>query len=248
LEGGPVGCLLIHGFTGSPPEMRPMGEHLAAHGVTVSAPLLAGHGTTPEDMARATRQDWYETVQVAHRELLQCCEEVFVAGFSLGSLLAVHLAVRHHVAGLVLLSPAFWVRDWRIHVLPIARHFVRFVPKELEAENSDLADPAARKCFWSYDVNSTAAAYQATILQRQSRAELQKVHQPTLVVYAVRDQSIAPHSGPRTYQRIGAQDKELLALHRSGHGLVVDSERQLVFQKVCEWITARQGKGGCWAT
>ena len=160
--------------------------------------------------------------------------------FSLGSLLAVHLAVRHNVAGLVLLSPAFWVRDWRIHVLPIARHLVRFVSKDLEAENGDLADPAAHKCFWSYDVNSTAAAYQATILLRKSRAELQKVHQPTLVVYAVRDQSIAPHSGPRAYQRIGAQDKELLALHQSGHGLVVDSERQLVFQKVDEWISARQ--------
>ncbi len=220
-----------------------MAEYLAARGVTVSAPLLAGHGTTPQDMARATWQDWYGSVQIAHCGLMQCCAEVFVAGFSLGSLLAAHLAVRHDVAGLVLLSPAFWVRDWRIHVLPIARHFVRFVPKDLEAENSDLSDPQARECFWSYDVNSTAAAYQATILQRKSRAELQKVHQPTLVVYAVRDQSIAPYSGPRTFEHIGAQDKEMLALHRSGHGLVVDSERQLVFEKVYEWIAAHRGKG-----
>ena len=83
--------------------MRPMGEYLAARGFTVSAPLLAGHGTTPGDMARATWQDWYESVQIAHRQLSQCCAEVFVAGFSLGSLLAVHLAVRYDVAGLVLL-------------------------------------------------------------------------------------------------------------------------------------------------
>jgi carboxylesterase len=242
IPAGPVGCLLIHGFTGSPPEMRPMGEYLAARGVTASAPRLAGHGTTPEDLACTTWQDWYASVQKAHRELLQCCAEVFVAGFSLGALLAVHLAMHHEVSGLVLLSPGFWVRDWRIGWMPILRHCIKFVPKDLAQENSDLADPEARKRFWCYDVHSTEAAYQYLVLQRLTQSELPRVRQPTLVVYAARDQSIAPYSGPRTYQHIGAKDKELLTLHQSGHGLVVDSERETVFQRTYEWIAARRGE------
>jgi len=53
-EGGEVGCLLVHGFSGSPPEMQPMGDYLAGKGLTVLGVRLAGHGTSPEDMATTT--------------------------------------------------------------------------------------------------------------------------------------------------------------------------------------------------
>jgi carboxylesterase len=33
--GNDTGCLLIHGFTGAPTEMRPLGEFLAGKGYTV---------------------------------------------------------------------------------------------------------------------------------------------------------------------------------------------------------------------
>ncbi len=241
LSAGPVGCLLVHGLTGSPPEMRPMGDYLFKRGLTVSGPRLAGHGTTPQDLARATWQDWYASVETAYIELEQGCGEVFVTGFSLGALLAVHLAVRRGVSGLILISPAFWVGDWRIHVTPLLRRVIRFVPKDLSKENSDLADPEACKRFWSYDVHSTEAGYQTLMLQRVTRSELRRVLQPTLVVYAVRDQNIAPYSGPRTYEQLAAPDKEQLVLHKSGHGIVVDSESGFVFRQVHHWISAHRG-------
>ena len=53
-EGGPTGCLLVHGFSRSPLEMGPMGEYLAGKGLTVLGVRLAGHGTSPEDMAKTT--------------------------------------------------------------------------------------------------------------------------------------------------------------------------------------------------
>jgi len=241
LSAGPVGCLLVHGLTGSPPEMRPMGEYVFERGLTVSGPRLAGHGTTPQDLARTTWQDWYASVETAYIELEQECAEIFVTGFSLGALLAVHLAVRRDVSGLILISPAFWVGDWRIHVTPLLRHVIRFVPKDLSRENSDLADPEARTRFWSYDVHSTEAGYQTLMLQRVTRSELRRVLQPALVVYAVRDQRIAPYSGPRTYEQLAAPDKEQLVLHKSGHGIVVDSESEFVFRQVHDWISARRG-------
>ena len=49
-DGGPVGVLVLHGFTGSPRTVRPWAEHLAAAGLTVRAPLLA----------RARRRTWQE--------------------------------------------------------------------------------------------------------------------------------------------------------------------------------------------
>ena len=45
--GGETGILLIHGFTASPIDLKPIGEIFHNWGYTVNAPLLTGHGTTP---------------------------------------------------------------------------------------------------------------------------------------------------------------------------------------------------------
>ncbi len=92
LEGGPIGVLLIHGFTGAPTEMRLLGEYLNRNGLTVSAPLLPGHGTTVEEMNRCKWTDWTAAVARALAELQDRCDTVFVGGLSMGSLLTLYLA------------------------------------------------------------------------------------------------------------------------------------------------------------
>src|SRR5438128_12657349 len=92
IRGGTRGCLLIHGFAGTPPEMRGLGEYLAAAGYDVMGPLLAGHGLSPEAMALTRWTDWAASAQLAYETLRQDCAEVFVAGQSLRGTLALHLA------------------------------------------------------------------------------------------------------------------------------------------------------------
>jgi len=55
---GPIGCVLLHGFTAAPKEMRPLGDYLAARNYTVRGVRYAGHGTSPQDLARTTQRDW----------------------------------------------------------------------------------------------------------------------------------------------------------------------------------------------
>ena len=62
LPGGPLGVLLIHGFTGAPTEMRLLADDLHWRGMTVSAPLLPGHGTSVEEMNRSRWQEWTDCV------------------------------------------------------------------------------------------------------------------------------------------------------------------------------------------
>ena len=56
-------CLLIHGFTGTPKEMRWMGEYLNEHGYTCLGVRLTGHATDPEDMIRSNWTDWTASVE-----------------------------------------------------------------------------------------------------------------------------------------------------------------------------------------
>ena len=105
-DGGPVGVLVVHGFTGNPQSMRPLAEALAAAGCTVSLPLLPGHGTRVEDMLPTRWEDWSAAAERAYDELAARCEAVCLAGLSMGGTLALWLATRRpEIRGLVLVNP-----------------------------------------------------------------------------------------------------------------------------------------------
>src|SRR2546430_10174597 len=93
LGGGDLACLLLHGLTGSPAEMRPVGEALAKAGFRAVGPLLPGHGTTPEDLLTVTRADLLAAAESALLGLRDA-RRVYLCGLSAGALLAIHLAAR----------------------------------------------------------------------------------------------------------------------------------------------------------
>src|SRR4051794_20792366 len=107
-DGGTVGVLLCHGFTGSPQSLRPWAEHLARAGVTVSLPRLPGHGTTWQEMNRTRWEDWYASLDKAFADLRGHCSETFVMGLSLGGCMALRLAEVHGdaVRGAVVVNPS----------------------------------------------------------------------------------------------------------------------------------------------
>src|SRR5204862_768650 len=108
---GNVGCLLVHGFTSAPWEMRGLGRYLADRGITAAAPLLAGHGTSPQDLHETTWHDWYTSVSNALEELRAMCSTVYVAGLSLGGALAIYTAAQRRkvVAGVVAMSSPIYI-------------------------------------------------------------------------------------------------------------------------------------------
>lgn len=239
LDGGSVGVLLIHGFTGSPPEMRVVGDHLHRKGLTVSAPLLPGHGTTVEELNRCTWTDWTAHAEEALAALQARCETVFVGGLSMGSLLALYLAATHpELAGAILYSPALLVAERLLYLTPILKYLIPTRPKASN-DDGDLTDPEAKLRSWSYEENPVFAAHELLKLIHRVRRLLPQVTCPLLFVHSTLDRSIHPKSVQFTYGRVGSADKEVLALHNSGHNLVVDSEREFVAEETYRFISDR---------
>jgi carboxylesterase len=91
---GQRGVLLVHGFTGSPFEVRLLGEDLARRGFAVEGPLLAGHRATTREMRRAGWHDWLRTASEAFDRLRARVGQrrIAVAGLSMGALLTLELA------------------------------------------------------------------------------------------------------------------------------------------------------------
>jgi carboxylesterase len=127
IEGNKTGLLFIHGFTASPYEGKYIAERLhGKSGLTVSVPLLPGHGTNPDDLRDKTWKDWYNFVEEKLLELKESCTHVFVCGQSMGAAMALRLAVHQTFQGVICLAGAVFLKDWRLILLPLARRMVTY--------------------------------------------------------------------------------------------------------------------------
>ncbi len=235
--GGPMGCLAVHGFTGSTAEMRPLGEYLTARGVAVRAPLLPGHGTLPEELNRVAWQDWVAAAEADLQRLREGCRTVFVAGLSLGALICCELAARHmgELAGMILYAPALRQANPLLPLAPLLRHVVRQWPA---GDDEDLSDPEARERLWHYHTWPVAGAAQLLALQRRVRAELRSLAPPAIVFNSTQDGALHPSSARLLFERLGSTDKELVTLHHSGHCMLVDIEREAILARTMGFIQA----------
>jgi carboxylesterase len=239
LRGGRRGCLLVHGFAGTPPEMRELAEYLAGHGYDVMVPLLAGHGLTPEAM-RATRwRDWVASAEAALDRLRRDCQEVFVGGQSLGGSIALHLAAsRPELRGVVSLAAMGsrrFFHDPRIRFLPLLRYVVRW---QVPDGDCDLGDPDRLLALHSYARRPTVALQSLMHFLSVLERELPQVRQPVLVVHGRRDRTVPVENAPFIFGRLGSPDRTLLWLERSGHAVSVDLEREDLNELVLKWLDA----------
>lgn len=231
-ENGEVGILLIHGFTGTPSEMRPLGEYLAKAGFTVHAPLLAGHGTCPEDLEKTDWQDWLKTVLDAYDTMVQRgVKQVFVAGLSMGGLLAFYLSLHRPVAGLISLCAPIWVQDRRAPYVEIAQFFIRYLPRKGQKS------PEIEQFLVPYDRTPLRAIAQLMRFIRKVRKRLSEVQVPTLVIQAKNDETIVPESANYIYQQISSKEKRLSWYEKSSHIITLDRERGKLFEEIESFIS-----------
>jgi carboxylesterase len=239
IRGGTRGCLLIHGFAGTPPEVRGLGEYLAARGYDVMGPLLAGHGLTPEAMAETRWPDWVRSADDALQALSRDCSDVFVCGQSLGGTLALHLAVTHpSVRGVIAMgamgSPAFF-RDWRLRAIRGLKYLVRWHEPNGEC---DLGDPAALQLLHSYARRPTVCIESLLQFLRLIERELPRLTVPALIMQGRGDRTVDVGNAPFILDRIGSVDKQMIWFERSGHTITVDLEHDRVFETVLNWLNA----------
>jgi carboxylesterase len=256
-EGGPVGLLMIHGLTGMPGEVRPMGERLAAAGYTVRGVLLPGHGG---DLAELFGMSWHRWADAAEAELLALrarCERVVLVGFSLGGLLALYLAARHkqQVSGLVLLAPAMLLRNERQLALSgVAKHVLPWI---YPLQRADFSDPQVRANILQHAPDAdlddpetvaqlrklvrlpTGMIYELIRLKRMLLRNMWRVRQPLLVLQGLLDQTVDPAAAQIVLDRVGSDDKALRFFERSGHLIPHDVEREQVWAAAEEWLAAR---------
>ena len=233
--GNSTGCLLIHGFTGAPTEMRPLGNFLAEKGYSVLGIRLSGHGTKMADIQRSHWQDWAGSVLDGWHLLQSSTDKIILMGLSMGGILALYHASFLPVQGVVSMSTPYQLEpDPKLALLPFLTRIIPYIKKG----ESDWHDPDAAKGHISYEKYPTRAIVQLTHLLQAMRISLPKVTVPALLMHAKGDLSVAPENMSRIYQELGTaeENKEMVWLENSGHVLTRDHEKMTVFNNIHNFV------------
>lgn len=229
-EDGSAACLLLHGFSGSPAEVRLLGEYLAARGFAVKAPLLPGHGTQPEDLRHTRWPQWVRAAEVELAALQARYGKVHVVGFSMGGLVALYLAAHHEVASVTTLACPIKLADWRQILVPLAKYIVPYYPAK-------ISNPEIAAQLDSYDRFPTDAVHSLIRLARQVRKDLPRVQAPLLALQGARDKWIAEESADYITMNAGSAVKEKRLLEGRNHLITLERGREEVFAAVLGWLS-----------
>ncbi len=233
--GNETGILLIHGFTASPIDMKPLGERFRDWGYTVSAPLLAGHGRTPEEMRDTTWKDWLGEADNALVQMMKTCKRIIAVGHSMGGLIVLALAAQHKIDGLVSINAPIHYRDPEFHQAYYLLDKQEYLDKPHKSSEIKITKEGLPhfsylkvpvKCFVSLNKAITSV-----------QTELSKIKCPALIIQCLEDQTIHPSSGGFIEEKLGCQCKEVIYWENEDHYLPLSLARNELAQKIKHFIT-----------
>jgi carboxylesterase len=241
--GGEIGCLCLHGVTASPAEVTWLGRYLSEQGLSVYGPRLAGHGVHPQQLRHLRWQDWYLSALDGYHLLRERCEQVYVAGLSMGGLLTLVLGASVPVDGLVVMAAPVIFQNprrlamarWLKYLRPILHmpDTSGFEARLLEAQKRRGEPPIGRV---RYDDWATQAIEELKKLADTANALLPQITIPTLLLYSEADSTVALANRDHIRARLGSTLVETHTFQKSGHILTQDIEYQQVLERAGKFI------------
>ena len=232
-EGGEIGCLVSHGFTGTTQSMRFVGEFLAHEGrLTVVGPRLKGHGSSVGEMARSSAEDWIRSVEAGLQTLRERCSKIFMTGLSMGGTLTLYMAAMcpDIIRGAIPINGALFVNNPDLAGLA----FMADAPASVPGVGGDIKKPGVTEL--AYEDVPVPAIRQLYALMGVTRELLPRVKCPTLVIQSRDDHIVVPDNAPYIIENVGAEDKRLLWLENSYHVATLDHDQELIARETLKFI------------
>ncbi len=219
-----VGCLVIHGFGGSYREIRPLAEALEEKGVLTKCPRLKGHTGIVSDLKKVCYDDWIASAEAELVCLKAECEEVFIAGFSMGGLIGVQLALKYEVQGLVTINTPIYYLDFSKIVSNIisdlrSREFIN-IKRYLKPSNRL---PVKALLNFRQLLNAT-------------KSRVPEVKTPLMIAQAIDDDVVQHRSAGYLYTRAGSACKQLCTYTRGGHVLLLSETKDALITDIFRFI------------
>jgi carboxylesterase len=230
-----VAFLLIHGFCAAPDEVSSLGQFLAEKGISSYAVRIAGHETSPEDLSKKSRLDWFKSVSDGLDVVKSWNpKHLFVAGFSMGGALALKLASNEDdINGIVLISPAVRIFSTAAKFLPLLKLFVKFKSVDLEQIQKTHGYDLQRT---KYAKEPLSAYSEFLKMTKDVRSVIHRVTMPALIMQGTDDKTISPKNARIVYDGISSSIKEIHMIEGAEHVIPCHPTRSIAYAHIPPFI------------
>lgn len=232
--------ILVHGYTGTPGELRLLGDYLNKQGYPVFGALLPGHGTDVHDLADKTFTDWTDYLMDKVMLAASRYSKVSLVGTSMGASVSLRVAEDGPIHKLVTLSAPIETFD---------EHH-QFAG-EFYQEHPYISKPwhpfegIDEKYYQSYHSYPLRPLYTAFLeIDKMPEGELAKVTCPILIMQSKVEKTVKPVSAKIIYNAVGSKEKEIAWFNNSGHILALGPERHDVYKKVDNFLEKNEPEEG----
>ena len=234
-----MGVVLVHGYMAAPPEVRELALYLGRKGYWVYAPRVRGHGTSPDDLATRTYQDWVASIDEAYTIANSSCKRVVVGGFSTGAGLALDLAARgvENLAGIFAVSPPLRLQDFSTRFVPAVDTWNRWMDLVgLDGAKKEFIPNDPENPHINYTRNPIGGVRELGLLMEALEPKLPSIQLPVLVVQSDGDPLVDPKGSRRIFERLGSKDKQYLLFDIKRHGILLGEGAHRVHRAIGNFI------------
>lgn len=239
-RGRPV--LILHGLTGTPWEVLPVGRRLAQAKYRAVGPRTGGHASF-EDLGRSSWRDW---VRTGHEHLQDLSRDgpIAVVGFSMGALVAMYLAQDspHQISALVLMGTPLQLRiDQRVGIqllraMASVPGLAQLTAKIVKPQRTDCSIPSVAAAYPGFDAFPRQSLIELCKLQDRVRPRLHDIACPTLLLHGRKDHSAPVSNVARVTEGLSAAEVTSQILERSFHQIAWDRDQDRCIDAIANFL------------
>ncbi len=233
-----VGIVLSHGYMAAPLEVQGLAKYLQRKGFWVYTPRLKGHGTSPEDLAQRTYQDWLASVEEGYVLISSICERVVVGGFSTGAGLALHIAARaRNLSGVFAIAAPLRLQDLGARfasTLDAWNHLMDKIGKGLAKK--EFVNNTPENPHINYFRNPISGVSEIEKLMESLYPLLENITVPAMIVQSENDPVVNPKGSRKIFKRLGSVDKRYILFNFDRHGILLGEGADRVYRTIAEFI------------
>ena len=233
-----TGILLIHGYMAAPPEVKELAVYLSQRGFLVYAPRVSGHGTSPDDLAAKTHQDWMASVDEGYAIISSLCKRVVVGGFSTGAGLALDLGTRiQGLTAVFAVSPPLRLQDFSVRFLPAVGVWNRCMDLiNKDGAKKEFVENKPENPHINYLRNPVCGVMELGLLMASVEMNLSRINVPALVIQADGDPIVDPQGSRKVFDLLGSTDKEYRLFNFNRHGILLGKGAKRVHRAVGDFV------------
>lgn len=223
--------LLLHGFTGSPLDLKKLTNFLKNQGCACYSPIYSGHGLGAEALITTGVDQWWHDALNAFEFLKSHgYQKISIIGHSMGGVFALRLAQQYQLSGVTTLCSPIQKRpvdNLKQRLINYAREYKKFEQKSTEHIEQEVSEFA----------NSDFSVLQGlSDFTETTGHHLEKVNCPVQILQGELDDLCYQDSAALIYQQVSSSSREIKTYPNSGHMLMQEADHHQVFRDIVAFL------------